>query len=672
MVELVRIAKSISLRGKSTRINWDELINLQGVFPFIAQLRDGSYCLIAGLNQETDEARVAVVNPLSPAAGVTLASKAEFERNWSGDVLFLKRHFSIAEEGQPFGLRWFFPLLIKHKKAFRDIALATLVLNFVMLGIPIFTQLVIDKVLVHENRSTLWVLTIGVLILVGFEAAITYVRQYLLLAATNKIDIRLSRNVFSHLLGLPIDFFERQAAGLITRHVQQIQNIRSFLTGSMFFTLLESVSFFIFLPILFGYSVTLTMIVLAISLAMAGVIAALLGPFSKRLEKLSGAESSKQAMLVESIHGARTIKSLAIEPKQKKTWDQRCADAVVLNFSVMNISLLGTTLTQILQRLMSVAIIVFGCLEVFDRNLTVGGLIAFQMLSGRVIGPLVQIVSLIHEYQQTAISIRMLAGVMNHPPERKSAGGLRNPLKGGINFEDVTFKYPGVETVALNRINLKINPGEVIGVVGKSGSGKSTFAKLLQGLYTTQDGIIRFDGTDIREIDLGHLRQNIGVVLQENFLFKGSIKENIAMTKPGASFDEIVIAARTAGAEEFIERLAHGYDTVLEEGATNLSGGQRQRLAIARAILPKPKLLLLDEAASALDPESEAIFMHNLSQIAYGKTVIIISHRLSTLVNCDKIAFFENGKILDAAPHLELLQRCKPYEHLWRQQTMHL
>ena len=672
MIELVRIGKAIGLRGNSTRIEWDELINLKGVFPFVAQMKDGSYCLVAGLHQEAEQTRVAVVDPLSPSAAITLSSRDDFESNWSGEVLFLKRQFRLTEEGQPFGLRWFFPELIKHKKAFRDIALATLILNFVMLGTPIFTQLVIDKVLVHENRSTLWVLTIGVLILVGFEGAISYVRQYLLLAVTNKIDIRLSRKVFSHLLGLPIDFFERQPAGLITRHIQQIQNIRGFLTGSMFFTILESVSFIIFLPILFGYSFKLTMVVLLISALMAGVIAALLGPFSRRLEKLSGAESEKQAMLVESIHGMRTIKSLAIEPKQRKTWDQRSADTVMLNFSVAGISLSGMTLVQVLQRIMTVAIIVFGCLEVFDRNLTVGGLIAFQMLSGRVIGPLVQIVGLIHEYQQTAISVRMLAGVMNHPPERKSAGGLRNPIKGAINFEDVTFKYPGVETSALDRINLQINPGEVIGVVGKSGSGKSTFAKLLQGLYTTQDGIIRFDGTDIREIDLGHLRQNIGVVLQENFLFRGSIKENIAMTKPGASFDEIVQAARTAGAEEFIERLAHGYDTVLEEGATNLSGGQRQRLAIARAILTKPKLLLLDEAASALDPESEAIFMSNLAQIAHGKTVIIISHRLSTLVNCNKIAFFERGRIIDAAPHTELLQRCAPYEHLWRQQTKYL
>jgi ATP-binding cassette subfamily B protein len=262
----------------------------------------------------------------------------------------------------------------------------------------------------------------------------------------------------------------------------------------------------------------------------------------------------------------------------------------------------------------------------------------------------------------------MLGEVMNHPPERQSSGGLRPPVQGGITFEDVTFRYPGSTVAALDRISLSIAPGQVIGVVGRSGSGKSTLTKLIQSLYPVQEGLIRFDGVDLREIDLAYLRRNIGVVLQENFMFRGTIRENIAMTKPDASFEQIVAAAQAAGADEFIERLPKGYDTVLEESATNLSGGQRQRLAIARAILPLPRILILDEASSALDPESEAIFMRNLSKIAEGKTVIIVSHRLSTLVNADHILFFQRGQILDAARHPELLERCAPYAHLWNQQ----
>ena len=289
-----------------------------------------------------------------------------------------------------------------------------------------------------------------------------------------------------------------------------------------------------------------------------------------------------------------------------------------------------------------------------------------------MVGPLVQVVGLIHEYQQVIISVKMLGDVMNHPRERKSSSGLRPLINGRISLEQVTFRYPGIPTAALDAIDLDIKSGEVVGIVGRSGSGKSTLAKLLQGLYPPQVGIIKLDGADIREIDLAFMRQNIGVVLQDSFMFKGSIRDNIAMTKSTASFEEIVTAAQAAGADEFIEQLPNGYETELEEGASNLSGGQRQRLSIARAILPQPKILILDEAASALDPESESIFMRNLSEISKGKTVIIISHRLSTLVNVDKIVFLERGKILDAAPHNELLGRCKPYANLWNQQNGHL
>lgn len=670
-VQLARIARAVGLRADFLTVEWKELLVLRAVFPFMARLKDGGYLLVAGLTNVDTVQCLAVLNPSSATASILPINQAQFEDQCSGEILLLKRNFRAVDEDQPFGLKWFLPLLLRHKAVFRDIALATLLLNFVSLGTPLFTQLVLDKVLVHENLSTLWVLTAGVAILIVFEMAVFYIRQFLLISATNKVDMRLARNVFSHLLGLPVDYFERQAAGLIARQVQQIQQIRNFLTGSLFFTVLESVSFFVFLPILFGYSFKLTLVVLLMAGLMAGVIFVLLAPFKRRLDRLSGAESQKQAMLVESIHGMRTIKSLALEPRQRKAWDQRNADTVTLNFSVMNISLLGNTLTQMLQRMLSVVVIVLGCLEVFDRNMTVGGLIAFQMLAGRVVGPLVQIVSLIHEFQQTAISVEMLADVMNYPPERKSGGGLRAPIRGAISFDGVMFSYPGSDSPALSDVSFSIQPGEVVGVVGKSGSGKSTFAKLLQGLYKTQGGVIRYDETDLREIDLSHLRQNIGVVLQENFLFKGSIKDNIAITRPNASFEEIVFAAKTAGADEFIERLKHGYDTLLEEGASNLSGGQRQRIAIARALLTRPKVLILDEAASALDPDSEVIFMNNLKQIARGRTVVIISHRLSTLVGCNKIAYFEQGRIVDSAPHEELLVRCKGYQHLWRQQNLH-
>jgi ATP-binding cassette subfamily B protein len=267
----------------------------------------------------------------------------------------------------------------------------------------------------------------------------------------------------------------------------------------------------------------------------------------------------------------------------------------------------------------------------------------------------------------------MLGEVMNRPSEGKGGvAGLRPQLKGEISFDDVTFRYPGSSVTALDHAKFTIQAGSVVGIVGRSGSGKTTLTKLIQGLYPVQEGVVRFDGVDAREIDLSHLRRQVGVVLQENFLFRGSVRDNITMTKPDASFDEVVAAARAAGADEFIERMPQGYDTILEENASNLSGGQKQRLSIARSLLAKPRILILDEAASALDPESEAIFIKNLSQIAIGRTVVMISHRLSTLVNADAILVMQRGKLDDCGKHEELLARCETYQQLWNQQTSHL
>ena len=344
-----------------------------------------------------------------------------------------------------------------------------------------------------------------------------------------------------------------------------------------------------------------------------------------------------------------------------------------MHFRVAKLGLTGGVITDFMGKLLPVTIIILGAQDVFDNSLSMGALIAFQMISGRVVSPLLALVGLINEYEQTALSVGYLGEVMNRQPEgRLGAGGLRPQLIGEISFQDVTFRYPGASATALDRASFKINSGTIVGIVGRSGSGKTTLTKLIQGLYNLQEGIIRFDNIDAREIDLAHLRSQIGVVLQENFLFRGTVRENISMARPNASFEEIVNSAIIAGADEFIERLPQGYDTFLEENAANLSGGQKQRLSIARALLTKPRILILDEAASALDPESEAIFINNLSRIAVGRTVIMISHRLSTLVNADAILVMQHGRLVDSGRHQELLISSSTYQHLWNQQTSHL
>ena len=672
---VLRIAGEIGLKAKHDSFNWSQLLGQQGVFPLIARLTDGNSVIVVGAQPNAaGETCVAALNPLaSNPSEVLQIPEAPFCQKWKGEVILLKPEATNPEAELKFGFRWFIPEILKQKSALRDIAIAALVMHVLAMASPMFFQLVIDKVLVHQGISTLWALGIGIVMALLLETVLGFVRQILTLSATNKIDMRLTRRTFAKLLSLPIDYFDQTTAGVITRHMQQVEKIRAFLTGRMFFTALDLTSLFIFMPMLFLYSVKLAMIVLGFAMLIMAIIAIMVPYYNRRLAALYQAEGERQAMMVETIHGIRTVKSLAIEPAQRRAWDQKSAQAIAMHFRVGKISVTGNAITELLNKLMPVVIIVVGAQDVFTQTLSVGALIGFQMISGRVMSPLIAVVGLVNDYQETALSVRMLGEVMNRPSEgRPGNGGLRPQLQGEITFDNVTFRYPGSSVNALNGTSFSIKPGSVVGLVGRSGSGKSTLTKLIQGLYTYQEGVIRFDRLDAREIELAHLRRQIGVVLQENFLFRGSVRDNIAMARPEASFEEIVAAADASGASEFIERMPQGYNTLLEENASNLSGGQKQRLSIARALLTNPRILILDEAASALDPESESIFINNLSKIAVGRTVLMISHRLSTLVNADGILVMQHGKLMDVGTHTELLQRCEPYQHLWNQQTSHL
>ena len=669
---LLRMAADIGLKAKVEQLSWKGLLAQGGVFPLIACMNDGTAMIVVGMRADAG-GRIALLDPSAAQAVVVLEDETSFCARWAGQVILVKREHKITDPDQRFGFTWFIPEILKQKAAFRDIFIAALAMHFLSLASPIFFQLVIDKVLTHQSETTLWVLAAGIALALAFDSIFGYLRQMLTLAATNKIDMRLTRRTFAHLLSLPIDYFETTTAGVVTRHMQQLEKIRHFLTGRMFFTALDTMALIIFLPILFAYSVQLALVVLLFTALIAAVIGGMVPTYQRRLNALYTAEGQRQAMLVESIHGMRTVKALAIEPSQRRIWDQRSAEAITMHFRVGRVSITGNAITDFLGKLLPVVIIVLGAQQVFDQTLSVGALIAFQMISGRVTGPLIAMVGLVNEYQETALSVRYLGEVMNRQPEgRVGAGGLRPQLDGEISFDQVSFTYPGATGAALNKASFTIPAGSVVGIVGRSGSGKTTLTKLIQGLYPLQEGLVRFDKVDAREIDLSHLRRQIGVVLQENFLFRGTVRENLSATKPDASFEEIVAAAQAAGADEFIERMPKGYDTLLEENAANLSGGQKQRLSIARSLLSKPSILILDEAASALDPESESIFIRNLSRIAVGRTVVMISHRLSTLVNAHAILVMQNGQLVDSGRHSDLLERCETYQSLWNQQTSHL
>jgi ATP-binding cassette subfamily B protein len=670
--QLVSIAQNLGLRARAERLRFERLVALDRAYPVIVRLDNGNSVVVAGIQQGADGMRVAIFDPLASQTGVFLLEAERFQERWTGEVIFAQRDYRLSDPHQPFGLRWFVPELLRQGQSFRDVAVGTVALYVVALAVPIFFQLVIDKVVAHESTSTLYVLTVGVMLALLFESVFGFVRQYLLLYASNKIDLRLATRTFSHLLALPIDYFERCSAGVVVRHMQQAEKIRQFLTGRMFLTLLDACALLVVIPVLLFYSPRLTAIVFVFAAAIAAIVASMIGPFRRRLLDLYNAEAEKQAMLVEAIHGMRTVKTLAIEPIQRRKWDDRTAAAIRTHFRVGKIGISAQAATGFLEKAMVVAIIAFGAQAVFDHQLTIGALIAFQMLSGRVVTPLVQIVSLVQEYQETALSVRMLGTVMNHPPEQRRTSGLTPRLTGTVELDRVSFRYAPGGNPVVDQVSLRIPAGSLVGIVGKSGSGKPAVTRLMQGLYPVQEGVIRFDGVDIREIDLPHLRRNIGAVLQDSFLFRGSIRENIAATKPWASMEEVVAAAQIAGAHEFIERLPQGFDTTIEENAENFSGGQKQRLAIARALLTQPRFLILDEATSALDPESEAIFLTQLGRIRAGRTVLIISHRLTTLVQCDRIVVLDQGRIADIGPHHDLVRRCAIYQRLWNQQTKHL
>jgi ATP-binding cassette, subfamily B, bacterial HlyB/CyaB len=666
---LPKIARNSGMRSRKLQVGWKELQRLGEAYPVIARLTNGNSVVLLGFHED----KIGVLDPLADRLAVLRLDQATFCKKWNGELLLLRRTFALADESRPFGFSWFIPEVVRNGSTFRDIAIAAVMLQLLALALPIFIQITVDKVLVHQAYTTLYVLVGGVSAAVLFDAAFNYLRRILLVYASARIDVRTSTRTFERLLSLPIDFFERASTGVITKHMQQVEKIREFLTGRLFLTLLDATSLLIVVPLLFLYSGRLALLVLGFSGLSAAVIAGLIPIYRRKLRVLYEAEGQRQAYLVETIHGMETVKGLATEPLRQRDWDARSAQAAESRFDVGRISTSAQAVIGLLEKLLTVAVIGFGAVLVFDGQMTVGALIAFNMLSGRVTTPLAQIVGLVQGYQEAGLSVRMLGQIMNRAPERPAnARGLRPPIAGTVEFERVTFRYSESAPPALDDVSLTIPAGAVFGIVGRSGSGKTTLTRLIRGMYPMQLGSVRVDSHDIREIDLPHLRSQVGVVMQQCFLFRGTVRENIGATKPDASLEEIVHAATMAGADEFIKVLPQGYDTMLEEGGTNLSGGQQQRLSIARALLRQPRILILDEATSALDPESEAIVQANLARIAAGRTVIMVSHRLSSLVNADAIVVLDRGRIADYGKHSELLARCMTYRHLWNQQHRHL
>jgi ATP-binding cassette subfamily B protein len=668
---LVRLLGAADLEAKLvSNCTPRSLGKLGSAYPVLGRKKDGHWFIIIHSVYLPGEKHAFVLDIQNEAAGVQKISPEELLEFWDGFLILTGPKKAVTKSEEPFGFRWFLKEILKYRIFFRDIAVASLVGSLLSFVTPLLFSILVDKVIPHRTYHTLYVVALVFLLTAFFEVFFGFLRQNLTLLTTNRIDATLSARVFEKLLKLPMSFFDRIPAGVVIRNLQQTSHVRHFLTGKLFQLLLDSISLPFLIVLLCFYSWKLAAIVLTFTGMITGVIALMLPVFRDRLNDLYSAEGARQAHSIEAIHGIRTVKSLCLEPSMKTQWEEKVVTSVRKTSAVGQFGLIGSSMTSFLEKTMNLAVLCVGAVQVFDDQMSLGALIAFNMLSNRVSGPLIQIVSLINDYQETALSVNMLGSIMNHEPERDpNFKGSKPAVTGRLDFEHTTFRYPGAAVPALDNINFTVMPGEVIGVVGRSGSGKTTLTRMIQGIQIPTEGIIKLDGVDLRQIDLTHIRQNIGIVLQESFLFRGTIRQNISATNPRASAEDIVAAARLAGAEEFIDQLPMAYDSLLEEGATNLSGGQRQRIAIARALLAKPRLLIFDEATSALDPESEAIIQQNLSEIAKGRSMIIVSHRLSSLVNSDRILVLDKGKVVDIAPHQELLSRCEIYAHLWKQQT---
>jgi subfamily B ATP-binding cassette protein HlyB/CyaB len=657
--EVLRILKDNGFRARQKKLKTIEGLQKYPA-PLIFMSNDGTYHVLLGRKEE----KVLVFDCLKK--GVTELTNQEFASMWNGDVIALYPRFTKTDFYLNF--RWLFREFLRYKSIFSEIVLSSFFIQTFGLVTPLFIQVIIDKVLAHHAITTLQVIAGAFLIVLIFDGVLNLLRNYLLYHTANKIDSGLGAKVYRHLLSLPFRYFETRKVGNIIARVRELENLRQFMTNISLTVLLDTIFSAVFLVIMAMYSLTLTAIAVGFVAAIA-LISFFTTPLIKtRLDEKFQKGAQAQSFLVESITGIQTIKSLAIEGKMVKEWENNLGNYILSAFRLSNLGNAAFTSSQMLQKLMTLAVIYFGVSYVFENKLSVGQLIAFQMFAAQLSGPVLRLVHIWQDFQQARLSLERLGDIINTPSEVVGGAISVNELKGDIAFRDITFRYSAEGPVVLEGINFNISQGSMIGIVGRSGSGKSTVAKLAQRLYLPVEGTIHIDNMDIRHLDPMFLRYRIGMVPQECFLFSGTIKENISLAKPDASMEKIISAAKLAGAHEFISEMPMGYDTYVEERGTSLSGGQKQRIAIARALITDPNIIIFDEATSSLDSESERIIQKNLALIRKGRTIILIAHRLSSLKESDMIIVLDRGKIVETGNHHTLMQQAGLYAYLYKQQ----
>jgi subfamily B ATP-binding cassette protein HlyB/CyaB len=674
--KILLAGKKLGFTGKVVRQEIDRLDCAP--LPAIAQDREGRFFIVAKFDPTSSSPTdLQSEKPLAsgklliqrPGEAPTVLSLNTFLSIWTGELIFMTSKANFAIDAARFDFSWFIPAVVKYRKLLGEVLLISLVLQFIGLVTPMFFQVVMDKVLVNHAMNTLNVIAVGLILSTLFEATLTAIRTYVFAQTSSKIDVELGAKLFRHLLALPLAYFHARRVGDSVARIRELENIRSFLTGNAITLLMDLLFSFIFLTVMLWYSGWLTLIVV-VSIPIYALISMIFTPVIRsRLDEKFNRYSENQSFLVETISGIDTVKAMAVEPRWQHKWDQQLASYVASGLSVTNIGMIASSGVTLVSKLTTATIMWVGASLVVDGKMTVGELIAFNMLASQVSSPILRLAQLWNDFQQIGISMSRLGDILNAKTEVAGQKTRIPRLNGSIEFDQVTFRYNPDSPDVIRSLNLSIAPGEVIGIVGRSGSGKSTLTKLVQRLFVPDRGRVMIDGQDIAIIDTTSLRHQIGVVLQENTLFNRSIRDNIALTNPALTIEAIIDAAKLAGAHEFICELPEGYDTKVGEHGTGLSGGQRQRIAIARALISNPRVLIFDEATSALDYESERIIQDNMRQICAGRTVLIIAHRLSAVRDANRIVVMEKGQIAEHGSHEELLKNSGGiYHHLYNLQ----
>jgi subfamily B ATP-binding cassette protein HlyB/CyaB len=661
--EMLRCAREFGLRARAFSTSWARLANTP--FPAIAGLKAGDFLIIGKIG----DGKILVQSPGTPKPAIM--TQAEFEEAWDGRIVLMARRASLGDLDRRFNISWFLGAIRKYRSLLSEVLVASFALQLFGLVTPIFFQVIIDKVLVHRGISTLMVIVIGMVTISIFEAVLGTLRTYLFAHTTNRIDAELGGRLFHHLLALPLAYFQARRTGDSVARVRELENIRNFLTSSSLTLVIDLFFTFVFLGVMFLYSPLLTFLVLASLPVYIGISVGVTPAFRARLDEKFRRGAENQAFLVESVNGVETLKAMAVEPQMQRRWEEQLAGYVGASFRVLSLGNTASNAVQLVSKLVTVAILFWGAKLVIDQSLTVGELVAFNMLAGRVSAPVLRIAQIWQDFHQARLSVLRLGDILNTPtePAHNPTRSALPQIRGDVAFEHLTFRYRMDGPEVLHDVSFHLPAGQMIGIVGSSGSGKSTLAKLIQRLFVPESGRVLVDGVDLAMVDPAWLRRQIGIVLQENVLFNRTVRDNIALADPGMPMQRVIAAADLAGAHDFILELPEGYDTIVGERGATLSGGQRQRIAIARALVTNPRIVIFDEATSQLDYESERIIQQNMERIAKGRTVIVIAHRLSTVRRCDRILTLERGRLLEDGSHEELIRTGGRYASLHRLQS---